>query len=107
MSEGDRRADLGLCRTERKRQREESSAHDQGRPLRSHERSPVRIGQEDQQPFRVLPDESESEQAGADSEKHPARNFGRERRERESQKNCRQRVGNGSRRSVGVRISSG
>src|SRR5260370_1301055 len=56
--------------------REERGANDERRPLRGGERGQVRIGKEDQQPFRALPDESEGKQPGADSEKQRPGNFG-------------------------------
>jgi hypothetical protein len=104
VSECDRRTDLGLGEAECKCQREESRAHDERRPLHRHERGPVRIGKKDQQPFRPLPNESESEQSGAGPEKEGSGNFGRERGERQCRKSRGQRVGNDSRRSAGVGI---
>ena len=104
VSECDRRTDLGLSDAECKCQREERRTHDERRPLHRHERGPVGIGKKDEQPFRTLPDEPESEQSGTGSEKEGPGNFKREWRERQCRKSRGERVGNYSRRSVGVGI---
>jgi len=62
-SGGDWQSDLRLGDGERECEWKEGGAHDERRPLRGHQCSPIRIGQEDQQAIGILPDQSEREQS--------------------------------------------
>ena len=69
VSGGDRQPDLRLGDGERECDWKEGAAHDERRPLRGQEGSPIRIGKKDQQATGILPDQSKRKESGTDAEK--------------------------------------